>query len=231
MAERPIPNFYILLGLEPAASVQQIRRAYRELSKLYHPDTTELSPTVATAKFQELNEAYATLSSPERRAAYDLKMGYSRISVIQTPANFDRPVTEAGRSRSSAYPDPTDRPLSAGEIFALFILGITFIACLILVVMIGLTRGEAAFQPLTARNTIQHIDTSPTPPLELSEESAPDPTTSSDSSEKTIDSISIQPPVGELENQPSTSKETLSPVPSDASTPQLVEPIAPPPPE
>ncbi|MBD2462131.1 J domain-containing protein [Oscillatoria sp. FACHB-1407] len=152
MSDDLTSNYYQVLGLTPSASVQQIRRTYRELSKLYHPDTTELPDAIATAKFQLLNEAYATLSSPEKRAAYDLKIGYSRFSVMQVPLDLNRPVSESRSYRSSAYLDPTDRPLSAGEIFALFILGLTFVACLILVIAIGITRGEHAFQPLTATN-------------------------------------------------------------------------------
>ena len=137
---QPAPTYYHLLKLHPSASVQQIRRAYRELSKLYHPDTTQLPAAIATAKFQQLNEAYATLSSPERRLAYDLKIGYSRVSVIQPSLDLDRPVSES-RRRSTAYLDPTDRPLSAGELFALFTLGLTFAACVALALVVGITRG------------------------------------------------------------------------------------------
>lgn len=138
-------TYYHLLKLHPSASAQQIRRSYRELSKLYHPDTTELPAPIATAKFQQLNEAYATLSNPERRLAYDFKIGYSRFSVIQPRPDLSRPAN-SGSAYSKAYLDPTDRPLSAGELFALFILGLTFIACLGVVVAIGLTRGEAVLQ-------------------------------------------------------------------------------------
>lgn len=138
------PTYYHLLELHPSASGQQIRRAYRELSKLYHPDTTELPDAVATAKFQQLNEAYATLSNPERRFAYDLKIGYSRVSVIQPLPDLNRPVSDSRPYRSSAYLDPTDRPLSGGELFALFILGLTFLMCLGLVAIVGLTRGSTA---------------------------------------------------------------------------------------
>jgi len=53
-----------LLGLHPSASAIEIRRAYRELSKRYHPDTTDLPPAIAIVKFQQLNEAYAALSNP-----------------------------------------------------------------------------------------------------------------------------------------------------------------------
>ncbi len=148
--ERVITNptsYYALLGLHPSASPIEIRRAYRELSKRYHPDTTDLPAATATAKFQQLNEAYATLSNPERRVAYDQKIGYSRINVMQAPPGFNHPVDQPQRRySSSAYLDPTDRPLSAGEIFALFILGLTFVGCLLLAIAIGLTRGESAFQ-------------------------------------------------------------------------------------
>lgn len=147
--ERVIQNqtgYYALLGLHPSASPIEIRRAYRELSKRYHPDTTDLPATTATAKFQQLNEAYATLSNPERRGLYDQNIGYSRINVIQPPPGFNHPVNQPQRRySSSAYLDPTDRPLSAGEIFALFILGLTFVGCLLLAIAIGLTRGESAF--------------------------------------------------------------------------------------
>jgi len=136
-------SYYGLLGLHPSASPIEIRRSYRELSKLYHPDTTELPPAVATAKFQQLNNAYATLSNPERRLAYDLKIGYSRQNVIGPPPGFNTPVSASGKKTSnSAYLDPTDRPLSPGEMFALFIMGASLIGCLVLAIAIGLIRGN-----------------------------------------------------------------------------------------
>jgi curved DNA-binding protein CbpA len=136
-------SYYGLLGLHPSASAIEIRRSYRELSKLYHPDTTELPPSVATAKFQQLNNAYATLSNPERRLAYDLKIGYSRLNVIAPPPGFHTPVSGSGKKTSnSAYLDPTDRPLSPGEMFALLIMGASLIGCLLLAIAIGLIRGN-----------------------------------------------------------------------------------------
>ncbi len=150
-------NHYTLLGLHPSASALEIRRAYRKLSKHYHPDTTDLPPAIATAKFQQLNEAYATLSNPERRMQYDLKIGYSRLYVVQTPYNFNRPaVSSPVRQSSSAYLDPTDRPLSAGEIFVLFILGLTFLGCILLAIVVGLTRGDTSF-PSTVQQPNQTI--------------------------------------------------------------------------
>ncbi|AFY79201.1 DnaJ-class molecular chaperone with C-terminal Zn finger domain [Pleurocapsa sp. PCC 7327] len=139
-------SYYAILGLHPSASAIEIRRAYREMSKRYHPDTTKLSLEVAKAKFQQLNEAYATLSNPERRSLYDLKIGYSRWNVIQVPLDLERTAPQTWHQGSnSAYLDPTDRPLSAGEIFVLFILALTFVGCLLLVVVVGLLRGENSF--------------------------------------------------------------------------------------
>ena len=144
---KTIPNsaritttYYDLLDLHPSASVLDIRRSYRQLSKKYHPDTTELKPDLAKGRFQKINEAYATLSSPNKRSLYDLKIGYSRINVIQAPKGWE---SEQDLSKSkSAYLDPTDRPLSSGEIFVLVLLGVTFIACLLLVVAVAYLRGD-----------------------------------------------------------------------------------------
>ena len=118
----------------------EIRRSYRELSKRYHPDTTELPIAIATTKFQQLNEAYATLSNPEQRLRYDTKIGYSRVTVVASPPNLDRPFSHKGYESSSPNLDPTERPLSAGEIFALFTLLLTFLGCLLIAIAIGLTQ-------------------------------------------------------------------------------------------
>jgi DnaJ-class molecular chaperone len=142
MLQNGKPNYYSLLGLHPGASVIEIRRAYRELSKHYHPDTTTLPTPVAIAQFQQLNEAYATLTNPEKRFNYDLKIGYSPFGVIQPPSDLNRPVSQHDWSKS-AYLDANDRPLSPGEIFALFVMGLTILGCLLLAIAIGLTRGDA----------------------------------------------------------------------------------------
>jgi curved DNA-binding protein CbpA len=131
-------TYYGLLGLHPSASSIEIRRAYRELSKRYHPDTTDLPTAIATTKFQQLNEAYATLSNPELRVAYDRKLAYSRLKVIQTLSNLNHPASNSPTNSDSAYLDPTERPLSPGEIFILLILGITLLGCLGIAIFMSL---------------------------------------------------------------------------------------------
>ncbi|MBD2663760.1 heat shock protein DnaJ domain protein [Richelia sinica FACHB-800] len=140
------PTYYSLLGLHPSASVIDIRRAYRELSKQYHPDTTVLPTSIATAKFQEINEAYATLSHPERRLSYDLKIGYSRFGVIQAPRDLQHQGIKPHDWSKSMYLDASDRPLSSGEIFVLFVLGLTFVGCMLLAIVVSILRGDTPLQ-------------------------------------------------------------------------------------
>lgn len=147
MAHSSEPTYYGLLGLHPSASPIDIRRAYWELSKRYHPDTTELPQAIATIKFQQLNEAYATLSNPERRLSYDLKIGYSRFGVIQAPPDLNYSKKQYSYDYSkSAYLDPTDRPLSSGEIFALCLMALTLIGCLLIAIFVGITRGDTVLK-------------------------------------------------------------------------------------
>jgi DnaJ domain len=158
-----MPTHYELLDLPSSATIDQVRRAYRLKSKLYHPDTTVLTPEVATQKFRELKEAYGVLNSPERRARYD--MGQQPILSEEFRAKPDGNVQDRRfRSMASAYLDPKERPLSPGEIFAVFLLGTTFVVCLVLAIVLGVARGEmvlhtkdpaeiAALKPIPAKAT------------------------------------------------------------------------------
>ena len=64
------PDYYALLGVEPDATTAQIKKAYRKLARLHHPDTNPGDPQAA-ARFRDITEAYDTLTDPNRREAYD----------------------------------------------------------------------------------------------------------------------------------------------------------------
>jgi len=63
-------DYYEVLGVDRNASEAEIKKAYRRLAKMYHPDMNPNDKT-AEAKFKEAAEAYEVLSDPQKRAQYD----------------------------------------------------------------------------------------------------------------------------------------------------------------
>lgn len=62
-------DYYATLGVSRDASDDEIKRAFRKLSKKYHPDINH--EPGAEQKFKDINEAYQVLSDKQKRAAYD----------------------------------------------------------------------------------------------------------------------------------------------------------------
>ena len=63
-------DYYEVLGVERAASAEQLKKSYRKLAMEFHPDRNQGDPA-AEAKFKEVGEAYSTLSDPDKRQRYD----------------------------------------------------------------------------------------------------------------------------------------------------------------
>ena len=62
-------NFYDVLGVSKTATQDEIKKAYRELCKKYHPDKQGGDDT----KIKEINEAYATIGDETKRKEYDMQ--------------------------------------------------------------------------------------------------------------------------------------------------------------
>lgn len=63
-------DFYNILGIPRSASNDDVKKAYRNLARRWHPDKNA-SDDAAAARFKDINEAYRTLSDPEKRRRYD----------------------------------------------------------------------------------------------------------------------------------------------------------------
>ena len=87
------------MGVEPEASQDEIKRAFRKLAFKYHPDRNKMPD--AEDKFKEASEAYAILSDPEKRQQYDAR-GFDGIKEqyrqedIFTPETFRGTFSEFG---------------------------------------------------------------------------------------------------------------------------------------
>lgn len=90
-------NFYKVLGLPRGASDSEIKKSYRKLAKLYHPDANPNKDT--TEQFQTLNRAYEVLSDPGLRKNYDMFGGRG----IGTSAASDVEVGERVKRRESHW--------------------------------------------------------------------------------------------------------------------------------
>lgn len=95
-------TFYEVLGVNADATEEEIKRSYRELIKLWHPD---LHPddVEAEIKTREINEAYEVLSDPDKKARYD-----EMLSLINDPGPSDVPKWETTwESYNDQYEDKT----------------------------------------------------------------------------------------------------------------------------
>ncbi|OMO65960.1 hypothetical protein CCACVL1_21330 [Corchorus capsularis] len=70
-----VENFYDLLGISESGSLSEIKQAYKQLVRKYHPDVSPPERIEEhTQRFIQVQEAYETLSDPKTRALYDTDM-------------------------------------------------------------------------------------------------------------------------------------------------------------
>jgi curved DNA-binding protein CbpA len=133
-----LKNYYFILQISIHAREADIKRAYRRLALLYHPDRN--SSIDAAEKFREINEAYEALTDPVKKFLYDQMLADDTTQVVveenSAPAHRDpryrpRPNSAPLHHRPSARRqmlDLMDRHLSK----AIFISKVTLVCCSVL---------------------------------------------------------------------------------------------------
>ncbi|MDR1896463.1 MAG: DnaJ domain-containing protein [Prevotellaceae bacterium] len=98
-------NYYKILGLTPEASPEEIKSAFRKLSKAYHPDRKGGS----TELFCEINQAYQVLRDPLQRAEYD------RLLYHKQERYKPRNESQYAQRQHNNPPEDTESPDTRSE--------------------------------------------------------------------------------------------------------------------
>lgn len=113
-------DYYQLLGVEPFAAVEEVRRAWRRLAKQLHPDRNPDDP-LSEQRFKQVQTAYHTLSEPGLRARYDEL--YARRSrrarpepAPARPPRPEPPRPQAGQDLRQVLHLPVERFQGGGRV-------------------------------------------------------------------------------------------------------------------
>jgi len=90
-------DFYEILGVEKTASSKDIKAAYYELSKKYHPDVGGSQGTSDAKRFHQITEAYETLGNDEKRRTYDDEQKSTNMRLYESGTGHADPDLETLR--------------------------------------------------------------------------------------------------------------------------------------
>jgi DnaJ-class molecular chaperone len=106
-------DYYDVLGVSPDAGAAEIKRAYRQLARRYHPD---ISGDDRAGVFLEVSRAYEVLRDPERRRSYNARLlSHGRTEWLADEVAIDFPSVSSvlDRMRDSFFGDCRESFLSA----------------------------------------------------------------------------------------------------------------------
>ena len=86
-------NLYEILEVLETSSIDEIKKSYRKLSMMYHPDKNKNNPD-ATAKFQKISEAYETLGDVEKKKEYDTMRNNPFMKMMNSQQYGQNPMED-----------------------------------------------------------------------------------------------------------------------------------------
>lgn len=92
-------DYYTMLGVDRDVTADDLKKAFRKLARKFHPDISKEAD--AELRMKEINEAYAVLSDPEKRAAYDqVGQGFKPGQDFRPPPDWDAGFEFSGSASS-----------------------------------------------------------------------------------------------------------------------------------
>lgn len=104
-------DYYKVLGVAPSASQDEIRKAYRMLSKKYHPDLNPSTKGSGEEKMKELVNSFNILNNPDKRKEYDKKPQFN-VRRFKKSQRKDAGAKSAKKEKFKKEPSLLERILS-----------------------------------------------------------------------------------------------------------------------
>jgi DnaJ family protein B protein 4 len=112
-------DYYKILGVDKTATTEEIKKSYRKLALKWHPDKHKEKSKIddAQKKFQEISQAYSTLSDPEKRKKYDM---FGTDAENMPTGGFGGPTGPTGKVRFHSSSGIPSGFVNADDIFKHF---------------------------------------------------------------------------------------------------------------
>ena len=113
-------NYYEILGVDRKATAKEIKHAYRQLARKWHPDLNRDNPEEAEKKMTEINVAYSTLSDEVARMDYDKKLDAESAKSSQQRKSSEGAAPKTSHRKTTAKQGADASHIDFGNINSTF---------------------------------------------------------------------------------------------------------------